>query len=204
MNYGLAYAVGFHPWEDALGEPAFVDRFSELIAREENGHAPPYGRALDLGTGSGIWATELAKRGWDVTGIDIVDRALQRGHARVREAGVRVRFVQGNVTDLRAAGIGRGFRLLLDTGTYHGLKEDERRAMAGEVSAVAADEATLFLLVWAPRRRGPLPRGASRDEIEAHFPGWRMTTVVPSYFRAPPPVELFMKPDEHWYRLERG
>jgi hypothetical protein len=28
---------------------------SEMFDREENGREPPYGPALDLGTGSGIW-----------------------------------------------------------------------------------------------------------------------------------------------------
>jgi hypothetical protein len=61
MNYELAYRIGFHPWEDAEEEPGFVERIFELVAREENGHGPPYGRALDVGTG--IWGVELAKRG---------------------------------------------------------------------------------------------------------------------------------------------
>jgi hypothetical protein len=35
---------------------------SEMFDREENGREPPYGPALDLGTGSGIWGVQLAKR----------------------------------------------------------------------------------------------------------------------------------------------
>jgi hypothetical protein len=55
MNYRFAYAVGFHPWEDAEGDPPFAKRISEIFDREESGRWPPYGPALDLGTGSGIW-----------------------------------------------------------------------------------------------------------------------------------------------------
>ena len=73
MNYKLAYALGFHPWEDAEDQPEFVAKISELLAREEDGR-PPYGLALDVGTGSGIWGIQLAKRGWQVTGVDIVPR----------------------------------------------------------------------------------------------------------------------------------
>lgn len=72
VNYRLAYAVGFHPWEEALETPAFVETITRLFDDEERGREPPYGRALDLGTGSGIWGVELAKRGWQVTGIDVV------------------------------------------------------------------------------------------------------------------------------------
>src|SRR5215510_6022244 len=105
MNYRFAYRIGFHPWEDAATDPPFVEKISELFAREEKGREPPFGRALDLGTGSGIWAIELAKRGWEVSGIEMVDRALQRARERVQKAGVEMQLVHGDVTALRAAGI---------------------------------------------------------------------------------------------------
>ena len=79
MNYRLAYSIGFHPWEDAASDPPFVEKAAELFAREEEGRKAPFGRALDIGTGSGIWGIELARRGWEVTGIDFVHRALARG-----------------------------------------------------------------------------------------------------------------------------
>ncbi len=203
MNYGLAYRIGFHPWEDAEDQPSFTDKFSTLLDREENGRQPPYGPALDVGTGSGIWGIKLAQRGWQVTGIDIVDKALRRAHDRVREADVKMRLVQGDVTELRATDVGTGFRLVLDTGTFHGLTATEREAMGREVSAVAAPDATVLLIAWAPKRRGPLPRGVSHSEIEAAFPGWDVTDVGNSGFEAPKPLELLMKPEERWYRLNR-
>lgn len=201
--YRIAYGVGFHPWEDAETHPPFVETITSLFEREEQGREPPYGPALDLGCGSGIWGVRLAQRGWRVTGVDIVDKALRRARDRVRSSGVEMRLIRGDVTDLRGSDIGSGFRLMLDTGTFHGLDSAQREAMGREVDAIAAPDATVLLLVWTPRRRGPLPRGASRDEVEEAFPGWNITDVEPSYFEAPAPVELLMKPDEHWYRLRR-
>jgi hypothetical protein len=32
----------------------------------------------------------------------------------------------------------------------------------------------MLMLVWEPGRRGPLPSGASRGEIEAVFPEWEV------------------------------
>src|SRR4051794_7485821 len=118
MNYELAYRIGFHPWEEAEDQPPFVEKISELFADEEAGREPPFGPALDIGTGSGIWGVQLAQRGWQVTGVDLVESALQRARERVREAGVEMRLVQGDVTDLRAADTGGDFRLVLDTGTF--------------------------------------------------------------------------------------
>lgn len=201
--YRVAYRIGFHPWEDAEDHPQFVESITRLFEDEEDGREPPFGQALDLGTGSGIWGIDLAKRGWDVTGIDIVEEALRRGRDRVEEEGVEMELVHGDVTDLRGAGIDEEFQLVLDTGTFHGLNRAQREAMAREVDAVAGLDATVLLLVWESKRRGPLPRGATCDEIEAAFPGWTVTDVGPSQFTAPKPVELLLTPNEHWYRLRR-
>lgn len=202
MNYRLAYLIGFHPWEDAATDAPFAEKISQMFDREESGREPPYGPALDIGTGSGIWGIELAKRGWQVTGIDIVDKALQRGRDRVQEAGVDMKLVQGDVTALEQADIDRGFRLILDTGTFHDFDERQRQAMGRGITAVASSDATVLLLVW-PKRRRPLIRGASRDEVEEAFPGWTITHVEPSHFHLPKPMQLLLRPDEHWYRLRR-
>jgi SAM-dependent methyltransferase len=203
MNYRLAYAIGFHPWEDLADHPPFADKLLELVAREEDGPKPPYGRALDLGTGSAVWAVWLARRGWDVTGIDIVEKALRRAERRADEAGARVRLVQGDVTALREAGLGSGFGLLLDTGTFHGLSDADREAMGREVSAVAAQDAILILDCFAPRRRGPLPRGASRADVEKAFPGWAITDVEVADAE-PDALARLMRFDERFYRLRRN
>jgi cyclopropane fatty-acyl-phospholipid synthase-like methyltransferase len=202
MNYRLAYAIGFHPWEDLAEHPPFAGTLLELMAREENGHRPPYGRALDLGTGSAVWGVRLAQRGWQVTGVDIVERALRRACERLEEAGVEMHLVQGDVTALREAGVGSDFRLVLDTGTFHGLNDKQREAMGREVSAITTPGATLILDCFAARRRGPLPRGASQEEIEAAFPSWEVTDVEVADTEPDALARLFTF-DERFYRLRR-
>lgn len=201
--YRIAYRIGFHPWEDAEAHPPFVETITRLFEDEERGREPPCGRALDVGTGSGIWGIELAKRGWRVTGVDIVERVLRRARERLERTGVEMELVHGDVTDLRGAGIDDEFALVLDTGTFHGLSREHREAMGREIDAVAAPDATVLLLAWEPKRRGPFPRGVSPDEIEAAFPGWTVTDVGPTNFEAPEPVERLLTPNERWYRLRR-
>lgn len=202
MNYRFAYAVGFHPWEDAEHEPGFVEKITELFAREEMDRERPYGAALDLGCGSGIWGVELAKRGWQVTGIDNVEKAIGRAQQRIDNAGVDMRVIKGDVTALRDAAVGTDFRLVLDSGTFHDFDETARLAMGREVDAIAAQDATVFLLVW-PKRIRPLIRGATRQEVEEAFPQWQITDIERSGFVLPKPLELLLRPDEHWYRLRR-
>ena len=186
MNYKLFYAIGFHPWEDAERMPKFVGKLDELVAAEENGR--PRGRALDLGCGAGVWGIHLAKRGWRVTGVDNAAKALRRARDRVRAEGVDVEVVDADVTDLRASGVESGYRLILDTGTFHGLDEADRQAMGREVTAVADPDATLLLLAWNPRRRGPFPRGVSQAEIESAFPEWTVSAAGLTHFPPPKPL----------------
>jgi len=202
LNYRVAYAIGFHPWEDLADHPPFAHKLLELVAHEEDGYGPPYGSALDLGTGSAVWGVELAKRGWEVTGIDIVEKALDRARKRVDKAGVEMSLVHGDVTALREAGVGSGFRLVLDTGTFHGLAQAQREGMAAEVSAVAAPDATVILDCFAPKRRGPLPRGASRADVERAFSGWEVTDAEVADTE-PDPVARLFRFDERFYRLRR-
>lgn len=70
-------------------------------------------------------------------------------------------------------------RLVWDFGSIHGLNAEQREAVGREASAVAAPGATALILAWEPGRRGPLPRGASRAEIEAAFPGWEVVDDQP-------------------------
>ncbi len=202
MNYALAYALGIHPWEDLADHPPFAEKLLELVAREENGSGPPHGAALDLGTGSGVWGVQLAARGWRVTGVDLVEKALRRADERARDAGVELRLVRGDVTALGDTRVGSGYRLLLDTGTFHGLGDEQRMAMGRQLSAVAAEDATLLLDCFAPRRRGPLPRGASRADIERALPGWTITDVEVADSE-PDALARLLRFDERFYRLRR-
>jgi len=152
-----------------------LGQIAELFAREEEGREPPYGPALDLGCGSGIWAVELARRGWQVTGVDFVPKAVRRARERAEKAGVEVQLLEGDVTDLGAGGVGSGFQLLLDFGCFHDeLTDAQRKGEGREATAVAAPDATLLMMAWKPGRRGPLPRGASPEAIQAAFPEWKL------------------------------
>jgi hypothetical protein len=114
-----------------------------------------------------------------------------------------MKLVQGDVTRLSAAEVGFGFRLILDTGTFHDFDTEQQQGMARSVDALATKDATVILLCWQRRIR-PLIRGVSREEIEAAFAGWQITDVEPSFFKLPPLLEWVLRPEEHWYRLRRA
>jgi SAM-dependent methyltransferase len=179
-----------------IGEQAVA-----LLNREESGRETPYGRALDLGCGTGFWSVRLAQRGWEVTGVDIVRKAVRTARKRARSAGVKVQFVDGSITALSAAGVGSRFHLFLDFGVVHGLSPEQVRAVAREVTSVATENATLLMYAFSPGRRGPLPRGISRQEIEQAYGGWMITDEIAFDLTGAP--RFVQKAHPCFYRLRR-
>lgn len=201
--YKVSYRLGFHPWEDLAGHPPFADQLLSLVAHEEQGAEPPFGPALDLGCGSAVWGVRLAQRGWQVTGVDNVNKALERAEQRTRQAAIQMTLILGDVTRLSESELGSGYRLILDTGTFHGLNRQERLAMGREISAVASNDATVLLDCFAPGRRGPLPRGCTRGDVEEAFPAWEITSVTVAD-SDPDPLARALRFDEVFYRLRRS
>ncbi len=174
-----------------------------LFVREESERQRPYGRALELGCGSGIWSVKLAERGWDVTGIDNVPKALGRARRRASEARVAPRFLQADVTTMSKSGAGTGFDLILDVGCFHELSDAQRVNVGREVSAMANADATILLMAWERSQRSPMyPHGVTGKEIETAFPGWRIVHEEPmDVTGAPSDVQ---KANPRWYRLRRN
>jgi len=115
-----------------------------------------------------------------------------------------MRLVRADVTALASAELGSRYDLVLDTGTFHGLRPAEREAMGREVDALAARDATVLLLGWEPRRRGPFPRGVDIADVRTAFPGWSVEDTGPTGFEAPTPIELLLRPGERLYSLSRA
>lgn len=202
LFYEIAYHLGFTPWEDAATHPPAASQIAGLFDREECGRNRPYGKALDLGCGTGHWSIELSSRSWQVTGIDLVAKAVSIARESAHKAGIDVEFIQGDVTALRAAGVGIDFHLIWDFGTLHGLPQSKRQEVGRELDEIAAPDATLLILAWAPGRRGPLPRGASRADIEGAFPNWRVVDEQAFDSSGLPPLLRNVNP--RCYRLRRN
>ncbi|MBI2186375.1 MAG: class I SAM-dependent methyltransferase [Acidobacteria bacterium] len=165
--FGLMYRIGFTPWEGH----ALPVRLRALV---DGSAARQPGRALDLGCGTGDTSIYLARHGWDVTGIDFVEAALRKARRKAAAAGVRVRWIRDDVTNV-GSHVSPGIRLFADNGCFHALSDDRRAAYVQAVTAAAAADASLVIAAFGenPRRRGP--RGVDGSEIERRFAeGWRL------------------------------
>ena len=79
---------------------AAPDRAAELERVWQALALRPGARVLDVGCGSGQWAVALARRGGEVTGVDLSPKMIARAERHAAEAGVTVRWQVGE-----AAGI---------------------------------------------------------------------------------------------------
>jgi tellurite methyltransferase len=108
-------------WRQRAGEPAAPS----AVLRDHEALLPHAGAALDIAGGAGRHAVWLARRGLDVTLIDVSDAALDEAARRAADADVTLRLVRA---DLDAGALPPGpFDLVL---CIHFLDRSRRDAYA--------------------------------------------------------------------------
>ncbi len=141
------------PWADRAPNPhvvAWLDR-REVTA----------GRVLDVGTGLGDTAEELARRGFSVKAFDLSPTAVAQAVARF--PGSRVDY---RVADLLALppDWGDGFDLVVECYTLQVLPAPERQRASAALRRLVAPGGTLLVVA----------RGREPDEPEGSMP-WPLT-----------------------------
>ncbi len=115
--YEFTYRHFRAPWDIGARE--------ELVSLVESKRIQPC-RAIDLGCGTGANAIYLAQCGFDVTGVDYAEAAIEKSRARAREAGVQVNFLVDDLTNLRY--VSGKFALLIDYGVLDDLRLNQRQS----------------------------------------------------------------------------
>ena len=154
---------GTPPWDVGHPQPAF----QALI---KSGEIKP-GRALDIGCGRGENAIMLAMNGCDVTGIDLAKDAISDAKAKAIERHVKVNFVVGNVLQMDRLFTEGEFDIVIDSGLFHVMTDEERPVFARQVHRVLKEGGKYFMLCFSDKEPGEyeLPRRVSKAEIESTF-----------------------------------
>jgi cyclopropane fatty-acyl-phospholipid synthase-like methyltransferase len=121
------------PWDTGITPPE-VEEFVQ--------NHPP-GRALDLGCGTGTNVIYLAQHGWQVIGVDFVEKAIRHAHHKAHQAGVKAEFYSDDVTRLNE--IEGHFDLVLDIGCFHSLSAQAKRVYVANLSRLLASHGTFLL-----------------------------------------------------------
>lgn len=161
MYWDEAYK-GTPPWD--VGHPQPV--FESLVEAGEI----KLGRALDIGCGRGENAIMLALNGFDVTGIDLVKDAISDARAKVIERHVKVNFVVGDVLQMDRLFAEEEFDVVIDSGLFHAMTDEERPVFARQVYKVLKIGGKYFMLCFSDKEPpGQGPRRVSKAEIEQTF-----------------------------------
>lgn len=154
---------GTPPWDLDHPQPAFQ-------ALVQNGEIKP-GRALDIGCGRGENAIMLAMNGCDVTGIDLAENAISDAKAKAIERYVKVKFVVEDVLQMDWLFEEGEFDVVIDSGLFHVMTDEERPIFAQQVHRVLKDGGKYFMLCFSDKEPGEyeLPRRLSKTEIENVF-----------------------------------
>src|SRR5262245_42093240 len=113
-NWNDHYRDGNLPW--VTGRPS--SELQQVLSQQ----AIPPCRALELGCGTGTDSVWLAQQGFDVTGVDVAQLAVERAELRAHTAGVNVRFLLADVLNL--PDLGGPFAFFFDRGCYHAVRRD--------------------------------------------------------------------------------
>jgi ubiquinone/menaquinone biosynthesis C-methylase UbiE len=140
----------------------------------DRAQAAPGVSLLDVATGTGNVAIPAAAAGSSVTGLDLTPRLLEVARGRAADAGLDVRFVEGDAEELpfEDASFDRV------TSCFGVMFAPRQRVAAGELMRVARPSARIVFTAWTP---GGL-NGQMFKTIGSHMP--------------PPPPEL--KPATMW------
>lgn len=117
------YRDGEPPWDSGITPP-------ELVALVEGPGALRPGQALELGCGTGTNAVYLARHGWRVSAVDLVDRAVRQAREKAAAAGADVTVLCGDATRLDEVGAPGPYDLFFDLSCYCGIPPHRRDAYA--------------------------------------------------------------------------
>lgn len=171
-----AYRDDELPWETGRPQPAIV------ALLDSNGIDGP---VLDSGCGIGTEALYLAEHGYDVTGIDIAETAVDRARSRAtsRSGLDNVAFQTADVLELAESELGP-FETVLDCGLFHALQPCDRTRYAASLDSVVADGGRVILLAFGPEAPADWPPHViSQADIRDTFTdGWEIDSVEPAPF----------------------
>lgn len=122
------------------------------------------GRFLDLGTGPGTQAIQLAKLGFVVTGADISENAIQKAKSLSTNVNfVRDDFLKSELPD-------ESFDYILDRGCFHVFEPSQRQNYVKQIKRILDKNGILFLKCFSIKEVEDMgPYRFSKQEIKDIF-----------------------------------
>jgi 2-polyprenyl-3-methyl-5-hydroxy-6-metoxy-1,4-benzoquinol methylase len=141
-----------------------------LVDMIESGKVKP-GKALDIGCGEGFYSIYLARKGFDVTGFDYSEAAIEMARKNARKAGVSIKFMVMDLKNL--ADLKEKFDFILEWAILHGIPFEEHENYVRNVANLLTEKGkylTSSFDIQCPLHGGPgLRRRNARSELNLYF-----------------------------------
>jgi methyl halide transferase len=160
VKWNERYREGPAPWD--TGRPSV--ELQRVLNEEKIGPC----RAIDLGCGTGSNSVWLAQQGFDVTGVDLAETAIERAQARAEQASVEVRFLVADL--LQPPDLAGPYRFFFDRGCYHVVRKTDVAAYLDTLDRFTAPDVVGLVLAGnarEPREQGPPV--VTEDEIRGEL-----------------------------------
>jgi SAM-dependent methyltransferase len=169
--FDSAYEALSAPWIIGAPQPAIVDL-------ERNGWIK--GAVLDAGCGTGEHTIHLARRGYDVLGIDFSPPAVEQARRNAARQRVSARF---DVADALHLGDRPRFDTVIDSALFHVFGPAERDAYTRSLHAVCRTGAYVHVLALSDAEPGLGPQISDSAIRDAFRDGWVLEDLRPSSYR---------------------
>lgn len=109
---------------------------------------PAGSNVLDIGCGTGVYSCYMAEKGFNVTGIDFIERAIEFAKHRARDKNVVVDFQKVDSAKWEA---NRKYQLIFDSGCLHSMDKEYREVYKQNILKLANNQ-TIYILLHFGRR----------------------------------------------------
>jgi len=153
--YEFLYRFPFVPIDWIFGATSMIEN---MVKRAIDDRISP-GRAITLGCGVGRETIYLAKKGFDVIGLDFSPTAIKRARLRAQVEGVQLSFVVDDLTNLQH--VSGTFDFITDFGAFSDLSQEARDLYIQNVLPLTHPESYYLMMCFDNK--------VPREEVEERF-----------------------------------
>lgn len=191
-GYKKRYKTGNTPWDTGRPDANLIQTVTAMALNPC--------QALDIGCGTGTNSIWLSQNGFEVTGIDASEIAIQKAIEKASIDNVKGTFIVADIFSNKVVGDSFGFAF--DRGCFHSFKAaEERQSFAKSVADhLETDGLWLSIIGNADEQRdvpGP-PQRTARDIVNSVEPYFEILSLVSGRFESNHP-----NPPRAWICLMR-